>query len=193
MPLVTMDSATDFGTEGWRPVLVFADRDRSMGLVVGEIVDIVEDRLKVELRADIPGLIGMTVINGRATDVIDAGYYLTQAFGDWFGSPGPEPHGTDSRSHRVLLIDDSIFFRNLLTPLLAVAGYDVTAVPNGPYPCATMAPSLTPSSLTLKCRAWTALDSPKPLALKGNGPGYPYRLVFPRHRTGFRAGTGNGV
>ena len=130
MPLVAMDGAMDFGTEGRRPVLVFADGDRSMGLMVDEIVDIVEDRLRVELKADMPGLIGTAVINGKATDVIDAGYYLTQAFGDWFGSPDSAVQDAGGKIHRVLLIDDSTFFRNLLSPLLTVAGYDVAPVEN---------------------------------------------------------------
>ncbi|MFN3075576.1 MAG: chemotaxis protein CheW [Alphaproteobacteria bacterium] len=127
MPLVPMDMGCDLTGEGRRPVLVFADRERSMGLVVDEIVDIVEDRLKVELKADQPGLIGTAVINGKATDVIDAGYYLTQAFGDWFGD-NDSANLAGPTTHRLLLVDDSTFFRNLLTPLLSVAGYEVTAV-----------------------------------------------------------------
>ena len=46
------------GKEGRQPILVFADKDRTMGLVVDEIVDIVEDRLQVEVAVDRPGLIG---------------------------------------------------------------------------------------------------------------------------------------
>jgi two-component system, chemotaxis family, sensor kinase CheA len=42
MPLVMMDPAQKLGSEGRQPVLVFADRHRTMGLVVEEIVDIVE-------------------------------------------------------------------------------------------------------------------------------------------------------
>ena len=73
---------------------------------------------------------GSAVIAGKATDVIDAGYYLTQAFGDWF-KPDAQETGRSSSSRRILVVDDSAFFRNLLTPLLTVAGYDVVAVEGG--------------------------------------------------------------
>ncbi|KAF0218585.1 MAG: two-component system chemotaxis family sensor kinase, partial [Rhodospirillaceae bacterium] len=128
MPLVSIDGATQFRQEGRQPVLVFSDRDHTMGLAVDEIVDIVEDRLKVELTADNPGVIGTAVIAGKATTIIDAGYYLPQAFGDWFGRNDKEYGDDEHSSPRILLVDDSPFFRNLLVPLLSVAGYDVTAV-----------------------------------------------------------------
>ncbi|OIQ91275.1 chemotaxis protein CheA [mine drainage metagenome] len=128
MPLVMINTDYTLREDGRQPVLVFSDRDRSMGLVVDEIVDIVEERLNVELSVEQSGLIGTAVIAGKATDMIDAGYYLTQAWGDWFGSPDQEYRKEAMGHKRVLLVDDSPFFRNLLTPLLSVAGYDVVAV-----------------------------------------------------------------
>jgi len=127
MPLVLVSPDFKMKDEGQQPVLVFADKEHTMGLVVDEIVDIVEEQLKIQLAVDQPGLIGTAVISGKATDVIDAGYYLIQAWGDWFGSPEKE-FESSNETHRVLLVDDSPFFRNLLTPLLSVAGYDVTSV-----------------------------------------------------------------
>ena len=129
MPLVPIRPDITFQREGKRPVLVFSDRDRNMGLVVDEIVDIVDDRLNVELGADKPGMIGSAVVAGKATDVLDTGHYLTQAFPDWFGGAAEmtlEDRGVQRK--RILLVDDSAFFRNLLTPMLSVAGYRVTAV-----------------------------------------------------------------
>jgi two-component system, chemotaxis family, sensor kinase CheA len=131
MPLVSIGSACRMRSEGRQPILVFADHDRSMGLVVDEIVDIVEDHLSVELVADCPGLIGSAIVAGRATEIIDAGFYLTQAYRDWFHSAAQFEFGNAQKSTRVLLVDDSPFFRNLLTPLLSVAGYDVTTVDSG--------------------------------------------------------------
>lgn len=127
MPLIQMGGAEALAGEGKRPVLVFTDRDRSMGLVVDEIVDIVEEPMKIELTSERPGYLGSAVISGRATDVVDAGYYLTQAFQDWFHANDATAEET-SNGKRVLLVDDSPFFRNLLAPLLDVAGYDVTPV-----------------------------------------------------------------
>lgn len=128
MPLIPFDSAHEWKTEGRQPILVFTEGDHSMGLVVDDIVDIVEDDLNIELSAKEPGLIGSAVIDGKATGVIDAGYYLTRAFPDWFGTTGKGAFESEDGATSVLLVDDSAFFRNLLTPVLSVAGYDVTAV-----------------------------------------------------------------
>ena len=127
MPLVALSGAFD-PERPHHPVLVFADRDRSMGLMVDEIVDVVEDRLEIELSGARPGLLGTAVISGRATDVIDTGYWLTQAWHDWFRNA---PHGGSAGStRRVLVVEDSDFFRQLLVPTLGAAGYRVTAAPN---------------------------------------------------------------
>jgi two-component system chemotaxis sensor kinase CheA len=127
MPLIQMDGAEPLGSEGKKPVLVFSDQERTMGLVVDEIVDIVEEAMNVELTDRRQGFLGSAVIGGKATDVIDTGYYLTQAFRDWFRN---EEKSDDKRrkTKRILLIDDSPFFRNLISPLLDVAGYRVTSV-----------------------------------------------------------------
>jgi two-component system chemotaxis sensor kinase CheA len=124
MPLITMADGK-IAESGNQPVLVFTDRDRSMGLVVDEIVDIVEERMNIELHGERPGYLGSAVIAGKATDIIDAGYYLTQAFSDWFEAESVREAG-EGDGKRVLLVDDSPFFRNLLAPLLDVAGYEVT-------------------------------------------------------------------
>ncbi len=127
MPLIQMEGAEEMGSEGRQPVVVFSDRDRSMGLVVDEIIDIVENSVKVELTANRPGYVGSAVIAEKATDIVDVSYYLTQAYQNWFSNEAPESFEAGNES-RILLVDDSPFFRNLLSPLLSVAGYSVICV-----------------------------------------------------------------
>lgn len=130
MPLVT--TAPDYlvRREGRQPVLVFSDNLRAMGLLVDEIVDIVEEKLQVEISTAKAGLLGSAIIAGKATEVIDSGFFLTQAFNDWFGGSNDAATFGESLRNRILLVDDSPFFRNLLTPLLNVAGYHVTTAEN---------------------------------------------------------------
>ena len=71
-------------SEGTQPLLVFSDSGRSMGLVVDEIVDIVDDRLDIEVSSDRPGILGSAVIKGHATEIVDVGHFLPLAFEDWF-------------------------------------------------------------------------------------------------------------
>jgi two-component system chemotaxis sensor kinase CheA len=112
-----------------QPVLVFADDNRSMGLMVDEILDVVEDRLEVELSTSRPGLLGSAVIAGRAVEVLDAGFWLRQAFSDWFERTNAQRRAR-ARPH-LLVVEDSQFFRDLLAPLLTSAGYEVTTADNG--------------------------------------------------------------
>ncbi|CAH2604014.1 Signal transduction histidine kinase CheA [Rhodovastum atsumiense] len=126
MPLVPLAGALD-RTKPRHAVLVFNDvdrglgRDRCMGLVVDEILDVVEDRMSIELSGDRPGLLGTAVLAGRATDVIDTAYWLTRAAGDWFRNDGSGV----ARAGRLLVVEDSDFFRNLLIPALSAEGYEV--------------------------------------------------------------------
>ncbi|MDD3370237.1 MAG: chemotaxis protein CheW [Alphaproteobacteria bacterium] len=126
MPLIPVIPGMEIPKEGSQAVLVFADNERHMGLMVDAILDIVEEHLQVDLSTRRQGTLGTSIITGKATDVLDAAHYLSEASQNWFGEEEGSFEGTSSR--RVLLIDDSPFFRNLLTPLLTVAGYDVTAV-----------------------------------------------------------------
>jgi two-component system chemotaxis sensor kinase CheA len=89
MPLIPVEADLKLAQTGKRPVLVFADGDHSMGLLADEIIDIVEDRMNVELTSDRPGFMGSAIIAGRATDLLDAGHFLNRAYGDWFGAAQP--------------------------------------------------------------------------------------------------------
>ena len=124
MPLIAMSG-------GWMPpspgrrqaVLVFNDRDRAMGLMVDAILDVVEEHLNIEGPSEQPGFLGSSVICGKVTDVIDCAWWLHQAADDWFRA-----RGAAAAPRRVLMVEDSAFFRHLLVPGLTAAGYEVTAV-----------------------------------------------------------------
>ncbi len=119
MPLVNIER---HAPQGRVPVLVFSDRGRSVGLMVAEIVDVVEDQLTIELAAGQLGFLGTALIAGRVTDVLDTGHWLQQGANDWF----TDDQGTDRQT--LLVVEDSAFFRQLLVPTLSACGYLVTAV-----------------------------------------------------------------
>jgi two-component system chemotaxis sensor kinase CheA len=125
MPLLRINTETRLKNEGVQPILVFSDQDRSMGLVVDEIVDIVEDRLDIEVASDCAGVLGYAVVKGSTTEIVDVGHFLPQAFEDWFRR---RDGAANRHKRKVLLVDDSAFFRDMLAPLIKAAGYQVSAV-----------------------------------------------------------------
>jgi two-component system chemotaxis sensor kinase CheA len=127
MPLIRVNDDVKLKAEGTQPLLVFSDEGRSMGLVVDQIVDIVEDRLNIEVPSEIPGVLGSAVVKGQATEIIDVGYYLPQAFEDWLIRTEKK---MKAKARTILFVEDSAFFRNMLTPVLRSAGYAVTTVPD---------------------------------------------------------------
>ena len=137
MPLVPFNNSVKLDEADDKPVLVFADKDQSLGIIVDEIVDIMEEHIDVKLSSTQQGLLGSAIINEHATDVVDIAYFLNSVNSTWFRDHDDSPYGeeeggkTGKIKKRVLLVDDSPFFRNMLTPLLSVAGYEVTSL-DGP-------------------------------------------------------------
>lgn len=125
MPLIDLEG-NPAERKGRHPILVFVDGQRMLGLVVDRVVDIVEAPLDLQLSGGgRPGTLGSAIIAGAATDIVDTVHYLRQSNTNWFEVKTESPFGAESERN-VLLVEDSAFFRNLLIPMLTVAGYSVT-------------------------------------------------------------------
>ncbi len=128
MPIVMADPSMTLTDKTRQPVLVFSDGEYTMGLAVEKILDIVEAELNLNLGSATPGIVGSAIIEDKATEVIDVTYFLSQAFANWLEKRDAIDESSTIQKPRILLIDDSDFFRNMLKPLLSVAGYQVSAV-----------------------------------------------------------------
>jgi len=123
MPLVPVNDRVEQRESGTQPVLVFSDSGRSVGLMVDEIIDIVEEQFEITLASDVPGILGSGVVRGQTTEIIDIAHYLPMGFKDWFHRRAQQG---EPQRRSLLLVDDSAFFRNMIGPALKAAGYDVT-------------------------------------------------------------------
>lgn len=117
IPLVWFGAPPDGEPDARKPLLVMSDEGRAMGLIVDEILDIVEDSVEVQIPSDQPGIIGSAIIGGSGAEVVDVSYFLGLASRHWF-----DP-GARKTSGSILLVDDSRFFRNLVAPIVRSAGF----------------------------------------------------------------------
>lgn len=108
--------------EGKFEVIVFTYDGKTVGLVVEAITDIQRAPLAMTLSATDEQYLGSIVINGKTTDIVDVGYLLKGIAVDLGGSglEAPPVQGV-----KLLLVEDSLFFRNLTVSLLKNIGYDV--------------------------------------------------------------------
>ncbi|SCY06858.1 hybrid sensor histidine kinase/response regulator [Microvirga guangxiensis] len=120
MPIVSCDDELEVRRQGMQSLLVFSDGEISMGLAVAEIVDIVEDKLDVELLAERSDLVGSAVVRGRTTEIVNVAHYLPLVLETWSRSEQRAKQGNS-----LLLIDGSNFFRDMLVPVLKASGYRV--------------------------------------------------------------------
>ncbi|WP_046867324.1 hybrid sensor histidine kinase/response regulator [Microvirga massiliensis] len=151
MPLVPADENLAVKREGMQAIIVFADGERSMGLTVEEIVDIVDDSLDIELVAGRPDLVGSSVVRGRATEIVNLAHFLPLAHDDWM-----RPSSRAAASARsVLLVDDSDFFRDMLVPVLKASGYRVHPASSADHALQLISRGLQPDVLV------TDLDMPE--------------------------------
>jgi two-component system chemotaxis sensor kinase CheA len=119
MPLLPIAPGAEL-TRTAHPVLVINAQERAIGLLVEEIIDIVEERLEVQLPSEAENVIGSAEIKGEPVELIDVTYYLQTAASSFF----------QQEARRILYADADPFFRDTLLPVLTSAGYRVTTAPS---------------------------------------------------------------
>ncbi len=106
-------------------VIVFNDGDRSVGVVVDQILDVVEETVMVRQKSTRKGLLGSAVIGKRVTDLLDLNEVIHAASESWFQGAGGSGGGKT-----VLVAEGSAFSRGLLRGGLDMAGYRVEEAAN---------------------------------------------------------------
>ncbi len=103
-------------------VVVFDDgRHHRVGVVVDQIIDIVEEETYATQLSSRSGLLGSAVVNEKATDFLDLRAVFEAAKQSWYdGEPVEE-----SSNGAILLIDQSGFSRGLVRSYLEMAGHNV--------------------------------------------------------------------
>lgn len=119
LPLVRIEGSATVETARDRPVLILGIGGESIGLIVDEIIDIVEDFLDIDIASAYPGAIGSARVRDEIVEIIDISHFVKLA------RPDALARGVVKR-FSVLLVDDRQFFRDMLAPILAAAGYRVT-------------------------------------------------------------------
>ena len=118
MPIVPISPEIDMSRPSY-PVLVVATEKRSIGLMTDEIVDILEEKLEIQLASSNSDIVGSAEIRGEAVELIDVSHFIRMV----------EPSSNTSQSpQRVLFAADDPLVRDMLCPALAAAGYTLATV-----------------------------------------------------------------
>ncbi len=100
-------------------ILILSFLEKTFGLCVDQVLDIVESSAQIQSAGGTPSVIGAVDLNGVAVELIDSGYFYRQAFNE-----APRY----SRSADLLLVESEHRMRDMLSPALVSAGDKVTAV-----------------------------------------------------------------
>jgi len=99
--------------------IVFVDGNRSLGIMVDQILDIVEEAVNIRQSGKRPGLLGSAVVGKQVTDFLDVRAVVQAAVPEWLDA------GAVSRGTVVLLAEPSPFLRGLARGELEMAGHRV--------------------------------------------------------------------
>jgi len=121
LPLQSISSQEEYN------VLFFTERNKTCGILCSKIVGTLETTLEVEEGIyNHPGILGHRIINGKTVLFIDIYKIIEMYDPDWFIVKIKE-----EKKKRILLVEDSAFFRNMVKNYLEGSGYEVELAENG--------------------------------------------------------------
>jgi len=106
-------------------VVVLNDGDRSIGMVVDEILDVAEEAVTVRQKSSRKGLLGSAVVGKFVTDFVDLNDVIQGAAETWFQGTSGLANGKT-----ILVAEASAFSRGLIRSVLDMAGYRVIEAAN---------------------------------------------------------------
>ena len=122
MFLANLDPNYKTPNEGLQQVVVFGSNDHVLGLIVEEIIDIVEQDIESSLAFEESDLTAL-VLGGKTMDVVDINNFFHQIF---LSSSQPIPSVPGNKNYNILFVDDSPFFRKIIPNLLTEKGFNVS-------------------------------------------------------------------
>ena len=81
MPILAANPAMQIAARTPRPVIVFNNGAGFMGIAVDEIRDIIDASLEVQRAGSRAGVLGVSVMAGRATEIVDLEWFFREAAG----------------------------------------------------------------------------------------------------------------
>jgi two-component system chemotaxis sensor kinase CheA len=81
MPILPANPSMHIAGRDPRPVIVFNNGTGFMGIAVDEIRDIIDSSLAVQRAGTRPGVLGVTVMAGRAAEIVDLEWFFREAAG----------------------------------------------------------------------------------------------------------------
>lgn len=126
MKLVKFNNDNIPTTKTEQDVIIFYDGKKMLGLLVDEVLDIKRhefDKKVINLKDE--RFISGAYIEDKVIEILDISYFYRNAFDESFNQGNAK---ISTNSKRVLLVDDSAFFRKFIPPSVATLGYEVISV-----------------------------------------------------------------
>ena len=127
-PILDPGAPDSAGLQDPAQVVVFNNGERSIGILVDQILDIVEDQVTARQSATRNGLLGSAVIGKHVTDLLDLHAVIQSADESWFAGSDPQR----AKATTVMVAERSPFVRGLVRNSLEMAGYRVVETDSAP-------------------------------------------------------------
>ncbi|MFN2343412.1 MAG: chemotaxis protein CheW, partial [Desulfonatronovibrio sp.] len=112
--------------EGELVVIVFFMSGHEIGLLASPPVDAVESSIKIDdFTLKQPGISGSIVLNGRTTLIVDIFEFMETLNPHWFTKREVSQVVEEQGSRKILLVEDSDFFRAQVKKFIEGEGYEV--------------------------------------------------------------------
>jgi two-component system, chemotaxis family, sensor kinase CheA len=91
MPLIHAASGGELKMSGRQPVLVFVEKNtttskpRQLGLIVDQIIDIIEHTARVDIESGNPDVIGSAIVAGEPMEILNTEGLMRREFAGWNG------------------------------------------------------------------------------------------------------------